>query len=366
MVRRVLVGAALGLAAAVWLGAPASGAGAIKLARHPDYHAGKVAFSYLGDIWTASEDGGKAQRLTDNSARETYPRFSPDGKWIAFSSNRNGNNDVRGGRDWAEAVDLSHRQRRGRRLDRDSQNVVFRSARGDGAFTGVATRPDRGYRRPGKGLLVDQLYGTFSPDGKALGHRHLAVDLAVLSGWHAADPGSRTWPTRPTRSSSATSTTTATGRRRRRLHLIRRRRAPERQERQVGSPEVRKSVNNIYKIGAKGAASRFRSPSTPTATSSGRRFERSARRSLRGTSHLEARRRQRPDDRDRSTRHRRQGKRTGSRDCDQRGRRVRFAAGRCAVVFARPDPDDRDRPRRHHRLAPDKMSRKLAEVVLRR
>ena len=31
--------------------------GPIKLARHPDYHAGKIAFSYMGDIWTANEDG---------------------------------------------------------------------------------------------------------------------------------------------------------------------------------------------------------------------------------------------------------------------------------------------------------------------
>src|SRR5579859_4536137 len=66
----------------------------IRLARHPDYHAGRITFSYLGDIWIANEDGTNVQRLTDNRAREIYPRFSPDGKWIAFSSNRYGNNDV--------------------------------------------------------------------------------------------------------------------------------------------------------------------------------------------------------------------------------------------------------------------------------
>jgi tricorn protease len=66
----------------------------VRLARHPDYHAGRVAFSYLGDIWTASDDGTALQRITDNSAREVYPRFSPDGRWIAFSSNRYGNYDV--------------------------------------------------------------------------------------------------------------------------------------------------------------------------------------------------------------------------------------------------------------------------------
>src|SRR5262249_36181451 len=34
------------------------------------------------------------QRLTVHKARDVYPRFSPDGQWIAFSSDRNGNLDV--------------------------------------------------------------------------------------------------------------------------------------------------------------------------------------------------------------------------------------------------------------------------------
>ncbi len=65
-----------------------------RLIRYPHYHEGRVAFSYLGDIWAADEDGRNVQRLTVNRARDVYPRFSPDGKWIAFSSDRNGNLDV--------------------------------------------------------------------------------------------------------------------------------------------------------------------------------------------------------------------------------------------------------------------------------
>src|ERR1700755_2981332 len=65
-----------------------------RLVRYPHYHEGRVAFSYLGDIWVADEDGRNVQRLTVNRARDVYPRFSPDGKWIAFSSDRNGNLDV--------------------------------------------------------------------------------------------------------------------------------------------------------------------------------------------------------------------------------------------------------------------------------
>jgi len=65
-----------------------------RLVRYPHYNAGRVVFSYLGDIWTAHENGQNVQRLTVNKARDVYPRFSPDGKWIAFSSERNGNLDV--------------------------------------------------------------------------------------------------------------------------------------------------------------------------------------------------------------------------------------------------------------------------------
>jgi tricorn protease len=65
-----------------------------KLVRSPDYHAGTVAFAYLGDIWTADEDGTNVRRLTVHKARDIAPRFSPDGRQIAFSSDREGNMDV--------------------------------------------------------------------------------------------------------------------------------------------------------------------------------------------------------------------------------------------------------------------------------
>src|SRR5690242_2514358 len=87
MVRNALLGVTLLLL-------PAAVHAQVKLPRHPTYSKGKVAFSYLGDIWIANENGSGVMRLTDNKARDIYPRFSPDGEWIAFSSNRDGNNDV--------------------------------------------------------------------------------------------------------------------------------------------------------------------------------------------------------------------------------------------------------------------------------
>ncbi len=53
-----------------------------------------LAFSFQGDIWTVPGAGGKASRLTIHEAYESSPVFSPDGKQIAFSGARFGNNDI--------------------------------------------------------------------------------------------------------------------------------------------------------------------------------------------------------------------------------------------------------------------------------
>ncbi|MCH8275274.1 MAG: PD40 domain-containing protein [Armatimonadetes bacterium] len=70
--------------------------GPIKRARYPSLSpaAERLAFSYQGDIWVVPVGGGNAERLTVHPANESMPRWSPDGDWIAFSSERNGSMDI--------------------------------------------------------------------------------------------------------------------------------------------------------------------------------------------------------------------------------------------------------------------------------
>ncbi|PQJ78385.1 S41 family peptidase [Polaribacter porphyrae] len=53
-----------------------------------------VIFSYQGDLWKVASSGGDAFRLTAMDGTETNPSVSPDGKYLAFSSNQYGNNDI--------------------------------------------------------------------------------------------------------------------------------------------------------------------------------------------------------------------------------------------------------------------------------
>ena len=53
-----------------------------------------IAFSYRGDIFTVSSNGGTAKQITSNAAFDSYPVWSPDGKNIAFASSREGSIDV--------------------------------------------------------------------------------------------------------------------------------------------------------------------------------------------------------------------------------------------------------------------------------
>lgn len=175
------------------LTSPPLHAAEIKLARHPDFHAGKIVFSYLGDIWMVEEDGSNPRRLTVHKARDTHPRFSPDGKWIAFSSSRYGDPDV---------FVMPAEGGTPRRLtfygapdtvvgwSRDSRRVLFSSTRGR-VFPGIPSLyevgVDGGLEKP---LPADWgVHGSYSPNGQRFAYnRHPAVwSRKHYRGSYAAD-----------------------------------------------------------------------------------------------------------------------------------------------------------------------------------
>ncbi|MBZ5536654.1 MAG: PDZ domain-containing protein [Acidobacteriia bacterium] len=65
-----------------------------RLMRFPDIWHDQVVFVYAEDLWVSSTQGGAAHRLTSHPGDELFPKFSPDGKWIAFTGQYGGNSDV--------------------------------------------------------------------------------------------------------------------------------------------------------------------------------------------------------------------------------------------------------------------------------
>jgi tricorn protease len=87
--------AALLLALAAAVPATAQQPEPVKFVRYPAIaNDGTIAFTYHDDIWVARPDGSDPRRLTAHVARDHSPKFSPDGRWIAFTSDRLGNDDV--------------------------------------------------------------------------------------------------------------------------------------------------------------------------------------------------------------------------------------------------------------------------------
>lgn len=87
--------------------------------RHPDVHGDTVAFTAANDVWLAPLAGGRAWRLTDEGAPVAYPRFSPDGTQVAYTSRTSGGPEV-----WVIAADGSSAPRRLTTWGRPSTRVA--------------------------------------------------------------------------------------------------------------------------------------------------------------------------------------------------------------------------------------------------
>ncbi|HOZ21598.1 MAG TPA: PDZ domain-containing protein [bacterium] len=159
------------------------------LLRFPDIHGDQVVFSYAGNLYTVSTQGGIARRLTSHDGYEMFARFSPDGRQIAFTGQYDGNTEVflipaQGGvprrLTWTATLDRDEvSDRMGPNTivmgwTPDGQQILFRSRmREFNDFKGQL------YLAPVNGGMPEQLplprggFSSFSPDGNRLAYNRI-------------------------------------------------------------------------------------------------------------------------------------------------------------------------------------------------
>ncbi len=174
------------------LSVPSLATAQTKLLRFPDIHGDRVVFVYAGDLWVAPAAGGSAARLTAHPGLELFPKFSPDGQWIAFTGQYDGDEQVYvipaiGG----VPQQPTYYPARGPLAPRwgfdnqvygwtgDGSAVLFRSLRGDG----WDLTDSRLYTVPREGGMPKALpmpvsgAGDLSPDGRKIAYAPLFRDF---------------------------------------------------------------------------------------------------------------------------------------------------------------------------------------------
>jgi tricorn protease len=91
---RLVVRTTLALTAGLLLAGSVAAQDSTRLLRQPSISDTHVAFTYGSDVWVAPRGGGDAVRITSTPAVEEHPMLSPDGRHIAFTSNRSGTASV--------------------------------------------------------------------------------------------------------------------------------------------------------------------------------------------------------------------------------------------------------------------------------
>lgn len=160
-----------------------------RLLRFPNINGNRIVFSYAGDIYSVDATGGTARRLTSHNGYEMFPRLSPDGKYIAFTGQYDGNTEVfvmpaEGG----DPVRLTFTATLGRDDlgDRmgpnnivmgwtpDSREILFRSRQYTfNDFTGQLFTVSVDGGMPKELPLTNGGFSSYSPDGKKLAYNYV-------------------------------------------------------------------------------------------------------------------------------------------------------------------------------------------------
>lgn len=184
----------LAISAALAIVSTSYAAEGTRLLRQPDISAEHLVFVYGGDIWLSNRDGSAPRQLTNHPAPEFSPKFSPDGKWIAFSATYDNNTDVyvmpaNGGSatrlTWHPGADIVNG------WSPDSKKVLFAANR-----EVANSRSNQLYQIPLTGGYEQKLMaavafeGQLSADGKKLAYRPNNMAYSGSSGWRLHRGGS--------------------------------------------------------------------------------------------------------------------------------------------------------------------------------
>jgi len=145
-----------------------------RMLSQPAISSDRIAFIYAEDLWVANTDGTQPRRLTVDEGIESSPVFSPDGQWIAFSAEYDGNRDVfivsaDGGipvrLTWHPGADIV------RGFTPDGKNVLFISQRATytNRYFQLFTVPVTG-GFPRQLEIPNAYYAVYSPDGQSMAY----------------------------------------------------------------------------------------------------------------------------------------------------------------------------------------------------